>query len=150
MSSTSCRLSVVRLPHGADLPLPEAATDGAAGLDLLCAVPNKIKLEPGERAAIPTGLAVAVPEGWELQVRARSGLARRHGLALVNGVGTIDSDYRGEILVLLINLGSERVELRRGERIAQVVLAEVVQVNWDEVKTLDKTERGDGGFGHTG
>lgn len=116
----------------------------------MCAAPDSVVLEPGERAAVPTGIAIAVPDGWEAQVRARSGLASRHGIALVNGVGTIDSDYRGEVLVLLVNLGYDRVQLKRGERIAQIILAPIVPIEWDEVPRLSDTARGDGGLGSTG
>ncbi len=141
---------ITRLPHAADLPLPSYETAGAAGLDLRAAVDAPVSLEPGERAAIPTGIAIALPEGFEAQVRARSGLARRHGIAMVNAPGTVDSDYRGELQVLLINLGREAFTVGRGDRVAQMVVAPVARVAWEEVESLDATGRGAGGFGSTG
>lgn len=141
---------IARLPHGADLPLPAYETAGAAGMDLRAAVDAAVTLAPGERAAIPTGIAIALPEGYEAQVRARSGLARRHGIAMVNAPGTVDSDYRGELQVLLINLGSEPFTVARGDRIAQMVVAPVARVAWQEAGALDGTARGAGGFGSTG
>lgn len=119
-------------------------------MDLYAAVTEPVTLAPSERGAIPTGIAVAVPMGYEAQVRARSGLARKQGIALVNAPGTVDSDYRGEICVLIINLGKEPVTIQRGDRIAQVVICPVLRVEWEEVAELDETERGAGGFGHTG
>jgi len=144
------RVPVRRLPHGADLPLPERASPGSAGWDLRAAVAGPTTLAAGERLAVPTGLALAVPEGWEAQVRPRSGLALRHGVTLVNPPGTIDSDYRGELAVLLVNLGAEPYVLRRGERIAQLVLARVEPIDWQETDDLPPTARGTGGFGSTG
>lgn len=141
---------ITRLPHGADLPLPAYETAGAAGMDLRAAVDAPVTLAPGERAAVPTGIAIALPAGYEAQVRARSGLARRHGIAMVNAPGTVDSDYRGELQVLLVNLGEEPFTVARGDRIAQMVVAPVVRVAWDEVGSLDTTARGAGGFGSTG
>ncbi len=141
---------ITRLPHGADLPLPAYETAGAAGMDLRAAVDAPVTLAPGERAAVPTGIAIALPEGYEAQVRPRSGLARRHGISMVNTPGTVDSDYRGEIQVTLINLGQEPFTLGRGDRIAQMVVAPVTRVAWDEVEALDETARGAGGFGSTG
>ena len=141
---------ITRLPHAADLPLPSYETAGAAGLDLRAAVAAPVSLEPGERAAIPTGIAIALPEGYEAQVRARSGLARRHGIAMVNAPGTVDSDYRGELQVLLINLGREAFTVGRGDRVAQLVVAPVARIAWEEVEALDATGRGAGGFGSTG
>ncbi len=141
---------ITRLPHAADLPLPSYETAGAAGLDLRAAVDAPVSLEPGERAAIPTGIAIALPEGYEAQVRARSGLARRHGIAMVNAPGTVDSDYRGELQVLLINLGREAFTVGRGDRVAQLVVAPVARIAWEEVEALDATGRGAGGFGSTG
>ncbi|MEQ9332140.1 dUTP diphosphatase [Thalassobaculum sp.] len=141
---------ISRLPHAADLPLPAYETEGAAGMDLRAALEAPVVLAPGERAAVPTGIAVALPAGYEAQVRARSGLARRHGIAMVNAPGTVDSDYRGEILVLLVNLGREPFTVARGDRIAQMVVAPVARVAWEEVPTLDATDRGAGGFGSTG
>jgi dUTP pyrophosphatase len=143
-------VAITRLPHAADLPLPAYETDGAAGMDLRAALDAPLTLAPGDRAAVPTGIAIALPEGFEAQVRARSGLARRHGLAMVNAPGTVDSDYRGELQVLLINLGREPVTLARGDRIAQMVVAPVARVAWREVTALDETARGAGGFGSTG
>lgn len=141
-----------RLEHGHGLELPSAASPGSAGLDLRAALAEgaELVLEPGERARVPTGLAVEIESGWEGQVRPRSGLADRHGLALVNSPGTIDSDYRGEVAVLIVNLGQEPVTLRRGQRIAQVVFAPVARVRFAEVGELSETKRGQGGFGSTG
>ncbi len=144
------RVAVRRLPHGADLPLPGYATAGAAGMDLLAAITDPVTLVPGARALIPTGLAVALPPGYELQVRPRSGLALRHGIVLPNSPGTIDEDYRGEIQVIVMNAGDAEFTVTRGTRIAQAVLAPVVRAAWDEVPTLDTTGRGAGGFGSTG
>lgn len=141
-------LRIQRLPHGEGLPLPAYQSAGAAGLDLPAAV--DVELAPGERRLVPTGFAVAVPDGFVGDVRPRSGLALRHGITTLNAPGTIDADYRGELHVLLINHGSERVALRRGERIAQLVVVPVAAVVVEETASLEKTERGDGGFGHTG
>lgn len=138
------------LPHGEGLELPTYATAGAAGADLRAAISGSLFLEPGMRAVIPCGFAMALPEGWEVQVRPRSGLAVKYGVTVLNGPGTIDADYRGEVQVPLINLGQERFEIQRGERIAQLVLAPVHQVRWEPVLELDSTERGTGGFGSTG
>ena len=145
-------IPVLRLPHAADLPLPAYQSDGAAGLDLSAAIPadQALVLQPGERAAIPTGFAFAIPSLHEGQVRPRSGLARRHGLTLVNTPGTIDADYRGEVSVLVINLGREPVTIERGMRIAQLVVAPVVHATLEEVAELTDTGRGAGGFGSTG
>jgi dUTP pyrophosphatase len=143
-------IAVLRLPHGADLPLPGYATAGAAGMDLLAAVPAPVTIAPGARALIPTGLVVALPPGHELQVRPRSGLALRHGIVLPNSPGTIDEDYRGEIQVIMMNLGSEPFTVERGMRIAQAVLAPVVRAAWRVADTLEETERGARGFGSTG
>lgn len=125
-------------------------TPGAAGMDVVASVVEDLVLAPGARSAVPTGLALAIPQGYEVQVRARSGLALRHGISVINAPGTIDSDYRGELKILLANLGGETFVVRRGERIAQLVVAPVVQAAIREVATLDETERGDGGFGSTG
>ncbi|WP_374388195.1 dUTP diphosphatase [Sandaracinobacter sp.] len=141
---------VVRMPHAADLDLPAYATAGAAGMDVLAAVEVDFVLLPGAREAIPTGLMMAVPAGHELQVRARSGLALRDGLAVLNAPGTIDSDYRGEVKIILANLGDSSFTVTRGMRIAQLVLAPYVRAGWAEVATLDETARGEGGFGSTG
>jgi dUTP pyrophosphatase len=134
----------------ADVPLPDYATAGAAGLDVRAAVTGPVTLEPGARTAVPTGLAVAVPEGHELQVRPRSGLALRHGVTCLNSPGTIDADYRGEIQVILVNLGSEPFRIGRGDRIAQLVLAPVARAAVGLAEALDPTARGAGGFGSTG
>ena len=140
------------LPHFEGLELPAYETSGSAGMDVRAAVPvaAPITLKPGERAMVPTGLSVAIPEGYEIQVRPRSGLAAKHGLTCLNTPGTIDSDYRGEIKVILINLGAEAFVIQRGERIAQLVLAPVTRLAWSEVDALDETARGAGGFGSTG
>ena len=138
------------LPHAAGLDLPAYATPGAAGMDLRAAVGEPVVIEPGARALVPTGLRLAVPAGHEAQVRARSGLALRHGLAVLNAPGTIDSDYRGELKVILANLGEAPVTLERGDRIAQLVVAPVARVRWQPAETLEATARGTGGFGHTG
>ena len=141
-------VQIKRLPNGAGLPLPAYATSGAAGMDIVSA--EQVTIAPGARHAVATGLAVAIPEGYEIQVRPRSGLALKHGISVPNTPGTIDSDYRGELKVILINLGDEPFAIARGDRIAQLVLAPVVQAAWDEVDELDATDRGEGGFGSTG
>ena len=143
-------IPVRRLPHGADLPLPAYATAGAAGMDLLAAITDPVTLAPGARALIPTGLAVALPPGYELQIRPRSGLALRHGIILPNSPGTIDEDYRGEIQVIVMNAGDAAFTVTRGTRIAQAILAPVTRAIWHEVSSLDTTSRGEGGFGSTG
>lgn len=144
-------VAVQRLPHGADLPLPGYATDGAAGLDLMAALgPEGLSIAPGSRVRVPTGLAMAIPPGYEGQVRPRSGLAAREGLTVLNAPGTIDADYRGEVQVLLVNLGDRPVTLAHGDRIAQLVVAPVTRAVLAEVATLDATARGAGGFGSTG
>ena len=142
------RIAVLRLPHGAGLPLPAYATTGAAGMDIVAA--EAVTIPPGARHAVATGLALAIPDGWEVQVRPRSGLALRHGVTCLNTPGTIDSDYRGEVKVILINLGADAFEVLRGERIAQLVPAPVGRAMLDEVDALDETERGANGFGSTG
>ena len=139
---------VKRLPGNDDLPLPAYATSGAAGMDVVSA--EDVDLAPGARHAVATGLAMAIPEGFEVQVRPRSGLALKHGVTVPNTPGTIDSDYRGELKVIMINLGSETFSVRRGDRVAQLVLAPVTRASWLEVETLDETARGTGGFGSTG
>ena len=143
-------VAIRRLPHGADLPLPTYATSGSAGVDLMAAVDETLELAPTGRLAVPTGIALGLPHGYEAQIRPRSGLAMKHGIALVNAPGTIDSDYRGEIKILLVNLGDAPFEITRGMRIAQMVVAPVVQAVWRETDTLGETDRGDGGFGSTG
>jgi dUTP pyrophosphatase len=144
----SIPVQVKRLPHAEGLPLPAYATVGAAGMDVVAA--EDVTLAPGARHAVATGLALAIPEGYEIQVRPRSGLALKHGITVPNTPGTIDSDYRGELKVILINHGTEPFVIARGDRVAQLVLAPVVQAAWDEVVELDATERGTGGFGSTG
>jgi dUTP pyrophosphatase len=139
-----------RLDGNGDLPAPTRATSGSSGFDLRAALPADLVLRPGERALVPTGFAVAIPEGFEGQVRPRSGAALRQGLSLPNTPGTIDSDYRGEVAVILINLGQEAVTLRRGDRIAQLVIAPVARARFEEVDDLPPSDRGGGGFGHTG
>jgi dUTP pyrophosphatase len=141
---------IARAPGNPDLPLPEAATPGSAGLDLRACVPGPVILQPGARALVPTGFTVSIPEGYEGQIRPRSGLALRHGLTLLNSPGTIDPDYRGEIAVVAINLGQEPVTISRGDRIAQLVIAPVVRPHLLPSDTLPSTPRGAGGFGHTG
>jgi dUTP pyrophosphatase len=143
---------VKRLAHGAGLPLPSRASAGAAGLDLAAAVPEDapLTLAPGARALVPTGFAFALPDGHEGQVRPRSGLAAKHGVTVLNAPGTIDADYRGEVQVILINHGDEPVVIRRGERVAQLVVAPVTRAEVAEVAGLDETARGAGGFGSTG
>mgnify|MGYP000190267886 CR=1 FL=1 len=145
-------IKVTRLAHNADLPLPAYETVGAAGMDLRAAVEAEapVTLRPGARDMIPTGLAMALPEGFEAQVRPRSGLAAKAGVTCLNTPGTIDSDYRGEVKVILINLGAEDFVISRGDRIAQMVVAPVTQAGWSEVDSLDETARGAGGFGSTG
>ncbi len=143
-------LRAVRLPHGADLPLPCYATAGSAGMDLLAAIDQPMVLGPMQRALVPTGLAVALPPGHELQLRPRSGLALRHGITLLNAPATIDEDFRGELQVIVINLSTDRFHITRGMRIAQAVLAPVTRFTWQIVDALDETGRGDQGFGSTG
>lgn len=143
-------VSVCRLPHGADLPLPEYATAGSAGIDLLAAIGNDQTIAPGARALIPTGLAIALPDGYEAQVRPRSGLALKNGITVLNSPGTVDADYRGEVSVVLINHGQESFVVTRGMRIAQMVVAPVTQLTWNEKTELPSTERGAGGYGSTG
>lgn len=142
------RIQIARLAHGEGLPLPSYATPGAAGMDVVAA--EDLDLAPGARHAVATGFRVAIPQGYEIQVRPRSGLAFKHGISVPNTPGTIDSDYRGELKVLMINLGSEPFAIRRGERIAQLVPAVVTLAAFDEVEELDDTARGHGGFGSTG
>ena len=145
-------IEVCPLPHFAGLKLPAYETPGSAGMDLRAALPDGVPmtLAAGARAMVPTGLSFAIPLGYEVQIRPRSGLAAKHGLTCLNTPGTIDSDYRGEVKVILINLGDDDFIIERGERIAQMVLAPVTQARWDEVAVLDETSRGTGGFGSTG
>lgn len=144
------KLEFKRLDHGRDLPLPAYQSDLAAGLDLLAAVDEAVILQPGSRMLIPTGLAMALPSGFEAQVRPRSGLAAKHGVTVLNTPGTIDADYRGEVKVILINLGDNDFQVGRGDRIAQMVIAPVLQADIQEVDVLSETDRGTGGFGSTG
>ncbi|MBO9518378.1 MAG: dUTP diphosphatase [Porphyrobacter sp.] len=148
MSDATVGVRIKRLTHGVGLALPAYATHGAAGMDVLSA--EDVTLAPGARHAVATGFAVAIPEGYEIQVRPRSGLALKHGISVPNTPGTIDSDYRGEVKVILINLGSESFAIARGDRIAQLVLAPVTLASWQETDELDETVRGAGGFGSTG
>lgn len=143
-------VQIRRLPHAVDLPLPQYATRQSAGMDLAAAIQHDIHLHSGEISLVSTGLSVALPYGYEFQIRPRSGLAIKYGLTVINSPGTIDADYRGEIKVGLINLGPETVTIKRGERIAQMILARVRQASWQEVDSLPTTERGKGGFGHSG
>lgn len=146
--ANSVPLLVKRLPHGEGLDLPAYATEGAAGMDVLAA--EDAVLAPGGRHAVATGLSLAIPAGYEVQVRPRSGLALKHGISLPNAPGTIDSDYRGELKIILINHGADEFSVLRGDRIAQLVLAPVTRASWLEVDDLDETARGEGGFGSTG
>jgi dUTP pyrophosphatase len=150
MPEPAITVKVTRLAHGADLPLPHYATAQSAGLDLVAAIPDEFSLAPGERALIPTGFAMALPSGYEAQIRPRSGLALKHGVTTLNTPGTIDADYRGEVGVILINHGQEVFAIKRGDRIAQMVVAPVTRLQWSEQAALDTTERGAGGFGSTG
>ena len=148
----SAELRILRLPHAADLPPPAYQTDRAAGLDLIAAVPANapVTIAPGERAMIPTGIAIALPPGHEGQIRPRSGIALRHGVTVLNSPGTIDADYRGEIQVILVNLGTETFQITRGTRIAQMIIAPIIHVKIVESGRLDATGREGGGFGSTG
>lgn len=146
--SEPVKVAVKRLPHGKGLALPAYATSGAAGMDVVSA--EDVTIVPGARRAVATGFALAIPAGFEIQVRPRSGLALKHGISVPNTPGTIDSDYRGELKVILINHGAEEFAIARGDRVAQLVLAPVVRAAWEEVDALDETERGPGGFGSTG
>jgi len=143
-------VAVKRLPHGADLPLPDYATAGAAGIDLLAAITTDVTIAPGARTLVPTGLAIALPVDFELQIRPRSGLALKHGIMIANSPGTIDADYRGEIQIIVLNAGVETFTVTRGMRIAQAVLAPVSRIVWRETDDLDRTARDAGGFGSTG
>jgi dUTP pyrophosphatase len=146
----SVNVDIVALPHATDIPLPEYATAHSAGMDLRAAITEAITLTPGERRLIPTGIAIALPPGFEAQVRPRSGLAFKHGIGMVNAPGTIDADYRGEVGVILINHGQQDFLITRGDRIAQLVIANYARATWLQQDSLDETERGQGGFGHTG
>ena len=148
MNQSPIKILVQRLPHAEGLPLPTYATSGAAGMDLLAA--KAMTVPPGGRALVPTGLCIALPEGFEMQVRPRSGLALKHGITLPNAPGTVDEDYRGEVAVILLNTGTEPFVIARGDRIAQAVFAPVTRADWEEVVVLPETQRGTGGFGSTG
>ncbi len=143
-------IALLRLPHAKGLDLPAYQTDGAAGMDVIAAIETEWEIEPGERVLVPTGIAVAIPPGFELQVRPRSGLAIHHGIFLLNSPGTVDSDYRGEIKIIMANFSKEPFKLQRGARIAQFVISPVAKGTWKEVPVLPDTPRGQGGFGHTG
>ena len=147
---TAIVVPVVRLPHGEDLDLPAYATAHAAGLDLMAALEKSMTLEPGQRALVPTGIAIALPLGYEAQVRPRSGLAAKHGVTVLNSPGTVDADYRGEIKVILINLGQESFVIEPKSRIAQLIVSAVTRIFWTPAESLPDTDRGDGGFGSTG
>ncbi len=144
------KIKVKRLPHSEGIDLPSYATPLASGMDLKAAIDGSVVIKPGERVIVPTGIAIELPEGYEAQIRPRSGLAIKKGITVLNSPGTIDADYRGEIKVILINLGKESVEIRRGERIAQMVICPVIRVEFEEVSELTETIRGNGGFGSTG
>jgi dUTP pyrophosphatase len=148
--TTTLQVALKILPHGSGLPLPSHATIDSAGVDLAAAVTDDLALAPGKRAAVPTGIAIALPRGYEAQIRPRSGLALRHGITVLNSPGTIDADYRGEISIVLINHGEETVIVTRGQRIAQLVVAPVMRVAWREVADLPDSHRGAGGYGSTG
>jgi dUTP pyrophosphatase len=144
------KVAIKRLDHASGLPLPQYATSGAAGMDLIAAIDNEIVLQPGAIRAVPTGIALALPQGMEAQLRPRSGLALKFGITVLNAPGTIDSDYRGEVKVILINHGAERFTVSRGTKVAQLVIAAHARVEWIESADLDATARADGGFGSTG
>ena len=146
---SAVRVPILRLPHANDLDLPKYATEGGAGLDLVAALESELELNPGGRALIPTGISLALPAGLEAQVRTRSGLALKHGLAVLNSPGTIDSDYRGEIGVILANFSDKLATVRRGDRVAQLVVARYLTVEWDLMDALPESNRGAGGFGST-
>jgi dUTP pyrophosphatase len=150
MTSSHPAIDVVQLDHAKDLPLPAYETADAAGMDVRAALSEPITLAPGERKAIPTGLKMAIPSGYEVQVRPRSGLAIKKGITMINAPGTVDADFRGEVHVLMVNHSDEPFVVEHGERIAQLVVAPVVQATWNVVDTLDETARGEGGFGSTG
>jgi dUTP pyrophosphatase len=150
LPTSSLQIDLCRLPHAADIPLPAYASDGAAGLDLCAANDAPIQLESGDRVLVPTGFAIRLPVLHEAQIRPRSGLAARYGITIANAPGTIDSDYRGEIKIILINLGTDAFIIERGMRIAQMVIAPVIQCQITEIDSLDSTARGTAGFGSTG
>jgi dUTP pyrophosphatase len=147
---TTTKVQIKTMPHYEGLPLPEYATLHSAGMDLYAAIDENITLQPGERIAVPVGICLAIPEGYELQIRGRSGLAKKNGISMANGVGTIDADYRGEIHAIVINHGQEAFLIERGTRVAQCVLNKYEKIEWETVSELDETARGTGGFGSTG
>ena len=144
------KVNIVRLPHAADLPLPAYATEGSAGMDLIAAIPADIELAPGKHVLVPNGIAIELPTGYEAQVRPRSGLAANHGVTVLNAPGTVDSDYRGEIKTVIVNLGGAPFTIARGMRIAQMIVARHERVEWAEARELSETARGAGGHGSTG
>jgi dUTP pyrophosphatase len=149
--SSDVPIQITRVTQSAaDIPLPAYATEGSAGMDICAAVESEVVLEPGQTALIPSGFAIALPQGYEAQVRPRSGLAIKHQVGILNAPGTIDSDYRGEVKVILTNFGTKDFVVRRGDRIAQMVIARYERARWEERDELDQTGRGSGGFGHTG
>lgn len=149
--SSDVAVQIIRIDDSTrDISLPAYATEGSAGMDICAAVPADLVIKPGETALVPTGFAIALPAGYEAQVRPRSGLAVKHQVGILNSPGTIDSDYRGEVKIILTNFGKQDFVVKRGERIAQLVIAKYVRVSWEETRTLDDTTRGAGGFGHTG
>ena len=150
MTQQTVQVAITTLPHAEGLALPAYATEHAAGMDLCAAVKDDLILQPGERKLVPTGLSIALPEGFEAQIRPRSGLALKNGISVLNSPGTIDADYRGEVQIILANLGSEAFTISRGMRIAQMVVAPYTRVTWEKVTSLNETNRGTGGFGSTG
>ena len=148
--SRTVTVRIAKEPGCDDLPLPSYETEHAAGMDLRAAVMTPYTLQPGERVLVPTGLRIALPEGYEAQIRPRSGLALKHGISLLNTPGTIDADYRGKIRIIMANLGQEPFVIQRGDRIAQMIVAPVTRAQWEVCESLDETTRGEGGFGHTG
>jgi dUTP pyrophosphatase len=146
----SFQIHIMRFSHAEGIPLPTYQTNGSAGMDLFAAIENEIVLSPSQIFLVPSGFAISLPMGYEAQVRPRSGLAAQYGITVVNAPGTIDSDYRGEIKVILTNLGKENFVIHRGDRIAQLVITKYEKISWNEVLSLDETQRGSGGFGHTG
>ena len=144
------QVKILRLPHATDLPLPSYATSGSAGMDLIAAIENDLILLPSETKLVPTGLIIELPVGFEAQIRPRSGLAIKNQIGLMNSPGTIDSDYRGEIKVIITNFGKENFVIHRGDRIAQMIIAKYEKIIWSDSETLNETERSSGGFGHTG
>lgn len=151
MSHNKIQIRIARVnPQVTDIPLPSYATTGSAGIDIYAAVEDKLVIPPNQTRLVPTGFQIELPQGYEAQIRPRSGLAINHNIGILNSPGTIDSDYRGEVKVILRNFGNTDFVVRRGDRIAQMVVAPYVRVTWEEVKRIEETERGNGGFGHTG